>query len=203
MTAGETRAAHPAELSPGSVRDSALPQFLDRFVTPEAVYGLVLYAAIVGAVSDEADDPSAVDPALTFNDATLQLNESTGILIWVLLSTIVFWAAHVFAHAVAGHGVHDGEAISVGRATRLAFHHSAGMLYAPILPSIALLLGAFGVITDEAAVDVALWTSVGVLALLGFLAFTARGSRVIIRILGGLGTAVLGLVIIGINAVMH
>jgi hypothetical protein len=42
-----------------------------------------------------------------------------------------------------------------------------------------------------------------VLGILGFLAFVAKRSSWIISILGGLATAVLGLLIIVINAVMH
>lgn len=183
-------------------RDSALPRILHRFVTPEAVYGLVLFAAIVAAVSDEAEDADS-DATLVLNDTTVTIPDSAGILIWVVLSTLVFWAAHVFAHAVAGHGVHDGRPVGVGEATRDAFRRSAGMLYAPILPSIWLVLGAFGVISDGLAIDGALWTSTGLLAVLGFLAFTARRSNWLVRILGGVGTALLGIVIIGLNAVMH
>lgn len=189
--------------APAPERESALPHFLTRFVTPEAVYGLVLFAAIVAAVSDESDDPGASGGNIVINDATYPINESTGVAIFVILSTLVFWAAHVFAHAVAGHGVRDGRPVPVREATKRAFHHSAGMLYAPILPAIPLFLGVFGVLPDEVAVESALWASVGVLAILGFLAFTARGANWVIRILGGIGTAVLGLIIIALNAAMH
>ena len=48
-----------------------------------------------------------------------------------------------------------------------------------------------------------LWVSVGVLGVLGFLAFVAKRSSWIISILGGLATAVLGLLILLLNAVMH
>lgn len=182
--------------------DSPLPRLLQRFVTPEAVYGLVLFAAIVAAVSDEADEGSA-EATIELNGATTMVSASVIILIWVTMSTIVFWGAHVFAHAVAGHGMRDGEEIKLRRAIGEAFHRSAGMLYAPIIPAIPLVLGAFGVISDDAAVEITLWTAVAVLAVLGFLAFVARHAHIVIAILGGLGTAVLGLVIIFMNAIMH
>ena len=70
-------------------------------------------------------------------------------------------------------------------------------------PPSRCLLGALNLIPYDDAVDAALWTTMGLLGVLGFLAFTARRSNVIIRILGGLGTAFLGLVIIIINAVLH
>lgn len=183
--------------------ESRLPTFLQRFVTPEAVYGLVLYAAIVGAASDEAEGPDADPATLEWNDASVVIPEASGVLIWVILSMIVFWGAHVFAHSVAGHGVRDGKSVRVKEAVGLAFLHSAGMLYAPILPTIALLIGALGIIPDAIAIDAALWVSVIVLGVLGFLAFVAKRSTWIISVLGGLATAVLGLLIILINAVMH
>ncbi len=183
---------------------SRLPGMLRRFVTPEAVYGLVLYAAIVAAASDEAENATDHDgAALVWNDATITISDAAGVLIWVVLSMIVFWGAHVFAHAVAGHGVRDGKPVTVAHATKLAFHRSSGMLYAPILPTIALLAGALAIIPDAIAIEATLWISVGVLGVLGFLAFVAKRSSWIVSVLGGLATAVLGLLIILINAVMH
>ena len=183
---------------------SRLPSFLHKFVTPEAVYGLVLYAAIVAAASDEAENAVEGDGAsLVWNDTTITISDAAGVLIWVVLSMIVFWGAHVFAHAVAGHGVRNGRPVSVANATRMAFQRSSGMLYAPVLPTLVLLFGALAVIPDDLAIEAALWVSVGLLGILGFLAFVAKRSSWIISILGGLATAVLGLLIILINAVMH
>jgi hypothetical protein len=197
-------AAEPASREQATpAAPSRLPTFLHRFVTPEAVYGLVLYAAVVAAASDDSEGADADPATVVLNGTSVVIPEASGVLIWVLLSMIVFWGAHVFAHAVAGHGVRDGHPVTVANATRQAFRHSAGMLYAPILPTIALLLGALGVLPDDVAIEAALWVSVGVLGLLGFLAFVAKRSSWIISILGGVATAVLGLLIILINAVMH
>ena len=183
---------------------SRLPGFLHRFVTPEAVYGLVLYAAIVAAASDEAESAAEGDGAsLNWNETTITISDAAGVLIWVVLSMIVFWGAHVFAHAVAGHGVRNGQPVSVAKATGMAFQRSSGMLYAPMLPTLVLLFGALAIIPDDVAIEAALWVSVGVLGILGFLAFVAKRSSWIISILGGLATAALGLLIILINAVMH
>lgn len=178
----------------------ALPRFLHRFVTAEAVYGLVLYATIVAVASTGAESG---EPKLVIGNFQLVLDDASAVLIWVVLSTLVFWVAHVFAHAVAAHGIHEGEAVTVGEATRRALVHSAGMLYAPILPTVPLVLGAFDLIPDPVAVEVALWLSVVLLGLLGFLAFTARRATIGTRLLGGLATAALGLVIIVVNALMH
>ena len=74
---GSRMAAGPDAGAPeiAEVRDSALPHFLTRFVTPEAVYGLVLFAAIVAAVSDESDDPGADGGTIVLNDATYPVND--------------------------------------------------------------------------------------------------------------------------------
>jgi hypothetical protein len=178
-----------------------LPTFLSRYVTPEAVYASVLFAAVVAAASDE--EPSPVDNTIVINDVTLHPSESAVVLLWAGLSMVVFWAAHVFAHAVASHGVHDGKPVTVGEATGLAFRRAAGMLYAPLLPSIPLWLGAFGVIGYDDAISWTLNATMIVLGVLGFLAFTARGANWAARIFGGLGTSLLGLVIILINALLH
>src|SRR4051794_21352263 len=107
MTAASLADAAPEE-PPLVPVDSRLPSFLHRFVTAEAVYGLVLYAAVVAAASDESSEPDASDATLVLNDTTVTIPDALGVLLWVVLSMIVFWAAHVFAHAVAGHGVRDG-----------------------------------------------------------------------------------------------
>ncbi len=120
-----------------------------------------------------------------------------------MLSTLVFWAAHVFAHAVAAHGVHDGKPVPRRRGDAACVPQICRDAVRPDPARDPLFLGAFGVIPDSVAVEAALWASVAVLAILGFLAFTARRSNWFIRILGGLGTALLGIVIIGLNAALH
>lgn len=179
---------------------AVLPRFLHRVVTPEAVYGLVLYATIVAAASTAAE---AGKPKLEIGDFVFHLDDAVAVLIWVVASVVVFWAAHVFAHAVAAHGIHEGEMVTVGEATQRALQHSAGMLYAPILPTITIVLGALDIIPDGIVFNLALWISVGLLGILGFLAFTARRAHIGVRLLGGLVIAGLGLVIIIVNSLMH
>ena len=156
----------------------------EHFVTPDAVYGLILYAALIGAVSDNDSDALEV-------------------LIVSAVSLIVFWGAHVFAGAIAGHGVKEGRETTLGRATARAIGHSSGMLYAAILPSLVLLLGVFSVIRTDDAVSLALLVAMIVLGVLGYTAFAQRGSHILIRIVGGVGTAFFGLVMIVLNIAVH
>ena len=150
-----------------------------NLLTADAVYGLILYAALIGGVSD--DDSNALE-----------------VLIISAVSLVIFWGAHVFAGTVVGHGdkrLRDALWSSLG--------HSSGMLYAAILPSVWLILGAFSVISTDDAVSWALTTAMIVLGVLGYRSFAVRKAPVIIRILGGIGTAFFGLLMIILNLIVH
>ena len=152
----------------------------DHFVTADAVYGLILYSALIAGVSD--DHSSAIE-----------------VLVFAAASLVIFWGAHVFAGTVAGHGAE----LSLGAALRKALGHSSGMLYAAILPSLALLLGVFRLTSADDAVNLALLVATAVLGVLGFYAFSQRKRAMIIRILGGLGTALFGALMILLNIIVH
>lgn len=156
----------------------------ETFVTADAVYGLILYSALIAASSDNDDEPIDV-------------------LLVSLITLVVFWAAHVFAATVAGHGVKGDQDTSLSAAFRHGVKHSSGMLYAAVVPSILLILGAFGLWSTETAVDYALLGATVVLGLLGYVAFAGRGARWPVRILGALGTALFGVIIIFMNVFVH
>jgi hypothetical protein len=152
----------------------------DRFVTADAVYGLILYSALIAAVSDADSNVFEV-------------------LFVSVLSLVVFWGAHLFARTVAGHGAD----VSLGTAFRAAFAESLGMLYAVVFPSIPLLMGAAGLISTDDAVSASLVVSMIVLGVLGYNSFAKRKSHMIIRIVGALATAAFGLLAILLNIVVH
>jgi hypothetical protein len=152
----------------------------ERFVTADAVYGLILYAALIGAVSDE--ESTAVE--VLFVSAS---------------SLLIFWGAHVFAGTITTHG----EKAALGEAIRHSVRHSSGMLWAAILPSVGLLLGVLHLVSPDDAVSWALLTATVILGLLGYQAFAGRRSPIIVRILGGIGAAVSGTVVIALNIAVH
>ena len=157
-----------------------LQRVRERLVTPDAVYGLILFSALIGAVDD--DDSEALE-----------------VLVVSVASLVIFWGAHVFAGTVAAHGAET----QLGLALRRAVTHSMGMLYAAILPALALLLGVLNVVTAYESVGIALLVATVVLGLLGYSAFALRRRHVAIRILGGIGTALFGLLMILLNIVVH
>jgi hypothetical protein len=152
-------------------------------VTPELIYGTIISSAVI-AVAD--DDDSDFD-----------------VFVVTIVTMLVFWAAHVFAIAVANHGRREGRVIGIREAFRGGAHHSVGLLYASVIPLLFLVLGSIGVLDEDTAYLVALVVGMVLLGVLGWLAFADRGSPWPVRLLGGLGTALFGLVIVAFKAFLH
>ncbi|MCU1414524.1 MAG: hypothetical protein JWN80_1864 [Microbacteriaceae bacterium] len=159
--------------------------WLERhLVTADAVYGVILYAALVGVISDKS-------------------HPSLEVLVLSVLSLLVFWGAHVYAGTIANHGVRDGRVITIGAAFHDAVLHTSGMLYAAILPSIPLAIAIFGVLKDDDAASISMLVVVVQLAIIGYDSFAQRKSPIIIRILGAIGTGLFGFVMVILNLLVH
>ncbi|HEY5221857.1 MAG TPA: hypothetical protein VIJ18_02240 [Microbacteriaceae bacterium] len=102
----------------------ATTHYFPGVVSPQAVYGTVIVAAIVAASST---DDSAWDICLT-----------------TIGSVVVLWAAHVYAEAVASHGRQGTKTTGVREALRLGVRQSSGILFSAAIPVVLLLLGALG-----------------------------------------------------------
>jgi hypothetical protein len=183
---------------------SRFARIRDRLVTADAVYGTILFAALiaVGSDAEHAGDGIPGDqPAL---HVTIESGEQVDVLQVLLLAVttlIVFWIAHVYARTIAGHGLRNGEDVRLGEAFRRAIVHSNGMLWSAIPATIVLLLGIAGILPDAA--DWSLLVNLVVLGFLGYQALSERRRAVPIRILGGFVTAMLGFVIILVDIAVH
>jgi hypothetical protein len=155
----------------------------NAIVTPELIYGTIVSSAVI-AVAD--DDDTDFD-----------------VFVVTVVTMLVFWAAHVFAISVANHGRRNGEVIGLGVAFREGVQHSSGLLLASVIPLLFLILGSIGVMDEDTAYLVALVVGTALLGVLGWLAFAERGSAWPVRLLGGVGTALFGFVIIVFKAVLH
>jgi hypothetical protein len=109
------------------------------------VYGTIIVMGVIAASSEGLQ------------------SDATRIAALVVGTSVVFWLAHVYAH---------GLELSVMKRERLTFRgvrevavHQAPILSAAVLPTGALLLGAFDVIGDRGAVWLAL--AAGTIALAG------------------------------------
>ncbi|MDN3496036.1 hypothetical protein QL996_08865 [Planococcus sp. APC 4015] len=150
-----------------------------RFRSPAAIYGLIVFAAFITISSDHADDAWDI------------LDTSA----WTL---VVFFLAHVFAHTLTDHGERG-----LLQASRHAVRHATGMLYAAI-PAAAVLVvcGIRGTSVDD-AYAATVWATTLVLAVLGYVAYWRRGAHPLVRVLGAIGTAALGLFIVLLEYVVH
>jgi hypothetical protein len=182
-------------MSAGRQAVTALQGFRDRVVTADAVYGTILFAALIAVASDD----DGFDPGLS--PAEVDAGESLSVLLVAGASLIAFFIAHVYARTLAGHGVRSGREIGVGAALRDAVRESSGMLVAAVPSTILLGLGAFGILPD--APDWALAGTLVVLFVLGYQALAERGAHVGWRLLSGLVSAVLGAVVIVIDIAVH
>ena len=158
--------------------------FLGGFVTEASVYGTILVSGMIVVAGGYG--------------AT-----SWQTFLGVIGTVIVFWAAHVYAGALVEYGVKKAEDPSLATALRLSLRHSLGFLTSSVPPSVVLLLGALKAVPDDVAVWTALWLGVVILGALGYSAFALRGSPWPIRILGGLGTAALGVAMILLKVGVH
>lgn len=154
------------------------------FATEEAVYGVILVSGMI--VVSGGHDASSWQVFTT-----------------IVATVVVFWAAHVYAGTVAHHGLEEDHVRGLGEAFRASLRRSLGLLTSALIPSAILLLGATRVVDDSNAIWTALWVSVAVLFVLGFVGFTRRGASWPWRILGGLGTAAFGFAMILLKAIVH
>lgn len=154
------------------------------FATEEAIYGVLLVAGMIIVAGGE--------------------NANSWRVFWtVLVTVIVFWAAHVYAGTVANHGFDRDRVLSLRASFHEALDRSFGLLGSATIPSIILLIGAAQIIDDVVAIWLALWSGVLVLWVLGWIAFTKRGSSLAMRIAGAFMTAGFGLLMIALKVMTH
>lgn len=155
------------------------------FVTEESVYGIVLVSGMITASGGHGLNPWQV-------------------FITVFSTVIVFWAAHVYAGTIAGpRGASQETRGSLAVDFRHSLRRSLGFLTAALIPSAILLLGALRVVDDQTAIWIALWAGVVILAALGYVAFTRYGHGWPMRLLGAFLTALFGLAMIILKALIH
>ncbi|MFP3466771.1 hypothetical protein [Leifsonia sp. SIMBA_070] len=154
------------------------------YITEESVYGTVLVSGMIVATGGHG-------------------SSSIQVFVTVISTVAVFWAAHVYAGTIAGHGLDEGGRSGLASSFRAALRRSLGFLTSALPQSAVLLLGALHTIDDTAALWAALWLGVAILAVLGFTVFALRGDSWPIRIIGAVTTALFGVAMIVLKAVIH
>ena len=123
------------------------------------------------------------------------------IALLVVVTSLVFWVAHVYAHGIS-QSIAEEDRLSLAELREIA-RHEGSIVEAAFPPLVALLLGAFGVVSTQTAVWIAF--------ALGLVVLFAEG-LVIARVerLGALGTVAivaanlaLGLALVGLKLVLN
>ncbi|MGV9281872.1 hypothetical protein [Streptomyces sp. NPDC003730] len=147
------------------------------------IYGLVLASALVAALDVPGEVPDPGEDAL-----------------WVLLTALASSAAHGYAHVIAQRAVAEG----ARRPSRLRAVVAEWPLVVAALPTVCLLLGAVAEWWSEAtAADVALLFNTVALFGMGIWAARTAGLRWASSVRAGIMDMLIGVVIIGVYALVE
>jgi hypothetical protein len=152
-------------------------------MSEEAIYGLILVTGMI---------------VLSNSIAGTSLNA----LITVVVTVIVFFAAHVYAGTIAHLATQHGHG-DVRISLRAAAWRSLGMLVASVVPIVILLLGVSHVIDDDTAIWTALIVDTVLLGILGWAAIARWSTRFWVRLGSALITAAFGGVLALLKAFVH
>jgi len=159
-----------------------------KFIVSEpAIHGVILVAGLVVILGNSEE-------------------ASWDVLVKVIATLVVFWAAHVYAGAVAHLGdEYEGDTpwrTRAVRATRDALDHSWGMLLAGVIPLVVLTLGTLNLLSDQNAIWGTLWVAVLILGILGWLGVASWSPRPQARLLGAVVTSLLGLALVVLKSLV-
>ena len=115
----------------------------------------------------------------------------------VVVTSVVFWLAHVYAHGLAYSVAHD-EHLSVAHLRRIA-RREGSIVEAAVPPLAALLLGAFGAVSTKTAVWIAFGLGLGVLAVQGVVFARVERLRWPAALLVVAANLSLGVVLVGLK----
>lgn len=118
------------------------------------------------------------------------------VAVLVVITTAVFWLAHVYSHALA-HSITRDQHLSLAELRGIA-RHEAAIIEAGALPLVPLVLGAVGILSDSAAGWAAVAMGLAVLAIEGVVFARAErlrplASLVVITLNLGLGLVIVAL----------
>ena len=161
---------------------------IQTLISEAGVHGVVMVSGLIVIVNETSDSAGEI-------------------LIKIVATVVVLWAAHIYAGTVAKMAtLAEGDASAhenLPRAISYAIDHSWGVLLAALIPAMVLLLGVIGLLTHHNAIWGALWADVALLGVIGFLGVSRWTDRLEMRALAGVGTALLGIVLIALKALVH
>jgi hypothetical protein len=152
-------------------------------MSEEAIYGLILVTGMIVVSNTLA-------------------GTSLNALITVVVTVVVFFAAHVYAGTISHLSTNRGHG-DLRLSLMAAIQHSIGMLAASVIPIVILLLGVSHVVDDEIAIWAALIVDTVLLGVLGWFAVARWSPHFWVRITSALITAAFGGIIALLKALVH
>jgi hypothetical protein len=147
------------------------------------IYGTILSTALIAAYSeDPGSDPLQVAVA-------------------VLVTALVFWIAYAYADTLA-RGLVGTRGAGFAQA-RAELAREWPLVLGSLPPVLPLLLGPLGVISDYSAETVAIETGVALLAVWGMVIARRRGSGLIGIAFSAGVSALFGIVVVALKALVH
>lgn len=152
-------------------------------MTEEAIYGLILVSGMI--VVSRSLSSTSIHAFTT-----------------VLVTVLVFYAAHVYAGTLGRLAITDGQA-GLRHSIIGAARQSSGMLIASLAPLLVLLLGVVGVLDDIAALWTALIVNTVLLGAFGWAAVARWSTHWVARLVGALISSTFGVILILLKAFVH
>ena len=153
----------------------------ERHTVDRAVYGTVSVLAVIAGTSHGKE-------------------ASVRVFLFAAASSVVFWAVHVYASVLADMGP---DHLAWGPAVRKALTHEQGVFGGVAVPLTVLALGAIGLLEDDRAILLSMWSGVVVLVVTPLVWLRPRGRAwgpaLAVAAFGGL----LGVVLIWSKVFLH
>jgi hypothetical protein len=147
-----------------------------------AIYGLIVSMAVIATVSQD-ESMGSVEVAF-----------------WAVATGFVFFLAHVYSHFVAS-GIARPRLVP-GTLAKTA-RREWPMVQGSVIPAAVMMLGALGVIDEENASYVAVWTGVAALFGAGIVIGTRNGLNWSSRLIIASVNATIGLLIVALKIFVH
>jgi hypothetical protein len=177
----------PDSLPAGMPRSRRLARVAEN--PREAIYGTIVAMGVIAA-SAVGDEPAKI------------------ILADTVATLLVFWLAHVYVDVLANkvqeawHG-QTGMPMMMARQFLAVMTREFSMVAAPALSLLFLLLSVLGLLEKGAAVTLALWSGVAQLVGWGIAVARKPGRSWPGALLGGVSNGAFGLVIVGLESLLH
>jgi hypothetical protein len=147
-----------------------------------AIYGLIVSMAVIATASkDESLGPGEIG-------------------LWAVATSFVFFLAHVYSHVVAAGIARPRDA---RQELRRVARSEWPMVQGAMIPAVVMLIGAIGMLDENQASYIAVWTGVAALFLAGLIVGTRNGlgwgGRLMIACVNG----TLGFLIVALKIFVH